>query len=1134
MELVGGELRLSASDLVGHLSCGHLSMLDRAVAQGQLAKPARWDPLLQVLRERGAQHEQSFVQHLTDSGFETIRIEGVDVSDAAVKATRQAMEYGHEIIIQGALRNGNWGGRADVLRRVELPSALGDWSYEALDTKLARETKAGAILQLCLYSDLLEQTQGVAPEHVYVVAPWSNFEPQIFRFSDYAAYYRQVKGRFIQALAQQDPPATYPDPNPYCDVCRWSEGCDQRRREDDHPSLVANITKIQINEFAQHGAATMAGIATLPLPLPWRPDRGSVASYNRVREQARIQVEARHDGAPKFELLEVEPGFGLTRLPEPSAGDIFLDLEGDPFVGEHGLEYLFGYVFTDDQGQNAYQGVWAMNRADEREAFERFVDVVMARWEAYPDLHIYHYAPYEPAALKRLMGRYGTREDEIDRMLRAKLFVDLYAVVRHALRASVESYSIKRLEPFYDFTRQTPLSEANSALANFQAHLELGDAPSITEETRAIVGRYNEDDCRSTAALRDWLEERRAELVAGGVDVPRPEDGEDGAPNENVAEWLARIAPVFEQLLEGVPDDPEERSDEQHVRWLLANLLDWHRRELKAAWWELFRLAAVSAEDLLDERPGLSGLTFVGEAGGTARAPIHRYSFPPQETDLRGGEELRSCGGDKLGKVEYISLEERIVDIKKRQDSAGFHPEAVFAHKVVGTEVIAEALLRIGEHVAQNGIEGSGPYQAARDLLLKRPPPVGAQAIREDGEDTLSAALRLTEHFGEGVLSVQGPPGAGKTFTGAQMICALVRQGKTVGITANSHKVIRNLIDKVIAEADRLGIDLQCAHKADKLEDNRHRLSFSRRSEDLISSIGAGVDVGGGTAWLWSRSDAFETVDVLFVDEAAQMALPNVLAVSQAAKTLVLIGDPQQLDQPIQGSHPDGCDVSALHHILDGAQTIAADHGLFLEETWRLHPDICRFTSELFYADQLRPLQGLERQVIGGETRMSGAGLRYLPVAHSGNQNNSPEEAAAIADLVNEVIAAGVNWTDRHGETYPVTLDDILIITPYNAQVFEIQQRLPGARVGTVDKFQGQEAPIAIYSTATSSHADAPRGMEFLYSLNRFNVATSRAKCVSVLVSSPQLFEAECRTPRQMQLANAFCRYLELAQPIAG
>ncbi|RUW17739.1 TM0106 family RecB-like putative nuclease, partial [Mesorhizobium sp. M1A.F.Ca.IN.020.06.1.1] len=611
----------------------------------------------------------------------------------------------------------------------------------------------------------------------------------------------------------------------------------------------------------------------------------------------------------------------------------FLDLEGDPFIGEHGLEYLFGYLSSDDHGENVYRGEWALSRAEERQAFERFVDFVMARWEMHPDLHIYHYAPYEPAALKRLMGRYGTREDEIDRILRAELFVDLYSVVRHAVRASVENYSIKRLEPFYGFVRQVPLPDANSALSNFQANLELGDVASINEEARATVRGYNEDDCLSSAALRAWLEDRRAEAIAAGLEVPRPAAGDDGAPKENVAAWLARIAPVIEQLLQGIPDDPTGRSDEQKARWLLANLLDWHRRELKAAWWELFRLAAVSAEELLDERAGLSGLLFVGEAGGTARAPIHRYSYPKQETSLRGGEDLRNCGGDKFGKVEAISLEERTVDIKKRQDTATLHPEAVFAHKVVGAEVIAEALLRIGEHVVANGVVGPGPYQAARDLLLRRPPPIGDHSLREAGESTLDAALRLAEHLGEGVLPVQGPPGAGKTFTAARMICALVRQGKTVGITANSHKVIRNLIDKVIEEADGLGVDLQCCHKADEEDEQQHRLTFARRSEDLIAAIGHDVNVGGGTAWLWSRPDAFEAVDVLFVDEAAQMALPNVLAVSQAAKTLVLVGDPQQLDQPIQGSHPDGCEVSALHHILDGAQTIPPDRGLFLDES---------------------------------------------------------------------------------------------------------------------------------------------------------------------------------------------------------
>jgi hypothetical protein len=406
----------------------------------------------------------------------------------------------------------------------------------------------------------------------------------------------------------------------------------------------------------------------------------------------------------------------------------------------------------------------------------------------------------------------------------------------------------------------------------------------------------------------------------------------DGAPNEKITDWLIKINALIERLTADVPAGPTERNAEQQARWILANVIDWHRREEKAVWWEYFRLAALSAEDLLEERAGLSGLVFAGAAGGTAKAPIHRYRFPPQETEIRGGEELCNLGGAKLGKVEAISFPDNSVDIKKRQDTAALHPQAAFAHSYVGGQVMA---------------------------------------------------------------------------------------------------------------------------------------------------------------------------------------------------------DPQQLDQPMQGSHPEGTDVSALDHILGGERTISAEKGLFLEETWRLHPVICAYTSELFYDGKLRSKHGLDKQVIKGSGPVSRSGLYFLPVAHNGNQNCSPEEAQAVGRLVRAILAGNATWIDREGRERPIMLDDIVIITPYNAQVFEIQQCLPGARVGTVDKFQGQEAPIAIYSMATSSHADAPRGMEFLYSLNRLNVATSRAKCASIVVGSPQIFEAECRTPRQIQLATAFCRYLEMAKQIS-
>lgn len=1131
MERHGDGMLLSASDLVGHLNCDHLTSLDIAVANGALAKPVSWDPLVELLWARGAQHEQGFVDHLRAQGFEVTVIPGIGVGDDAIASTHEAMRRGDPIIVQAAFRVNDWVGRTDVLRRIEVPSNLGAWSYEVIDTKLARETKAGTVLQLCVYAALLEASQGLRPEHCYVVAPWSDYEPQVYRMDDYAAYYRRVRQAMESAVAAQTTVQTYPDPKEHCEVCRWQERCDERRRADDHLSLVAGVTKTQMDELVARGITTLTALAAMPLPMTWIPTRGSAQAYERVREQARIQLAGRKAAAVIHELLPITAGFGLPTLPPPSPGDVFLDLEGDPFAGEGGLEYMFGYAYTDEEGKPTYTAAWALSREEEKQIFERFVDFVMDRLKTYPDLHIYHFAPYEPAALKRLMGRYATREEEIDSLLRSRRLVDLYAVVRQGLRASVESYSIKKLEPLYGFTRETSLSEANKALTKVQAGLELGDLSLIDDGVRDTVARYNQDDCESNRSLRDWLEAQRTGLIAQGVECPRPVSPE-AAPSEALSDWQLKIAELIAQLTADVPVDVEERSVEQQARWLLAHSLDWHRREQKAVWWEYFRLSDLAADDLLDERAGLSGLTFVGSQGGTARAPIHRYTFPPQETELRGSEDLRQLGGAKFGAVIAVSQEERWIDIKKRMDSVDIHPEAVFSHKVVDAAVLANALVRFGEYVIAHGIEGPGPFLAARDLLMRRGPRIGEQAMQQAGELTVDAARRLALALEGGVLPIQGPPGAGKTFTGARMICALVQAGSKVGICATSHKVIRNLLNEVIKAADEQALALQCVQKPAEPEPDQPHLRFARSSADLFAALASDAQVAGGTAWLWSSPDAAESVDVLFVDEAAQMSLANVLAISQAAPRLVLLGDPQQLDQPMQGSHPEGTDVSALHHVLGEAQTLEADRGLFLAETWRLHPEICNFTSEMFYASRLHPHPGLEIQNVKSTSPVNGAGLRFLTIPTRGNQSSSPEEADAVQQLVAEILSGGTTWTDRDGVERPLTLQDVLIIAPYNAQVFELAGRIPDARIGTVDKFQGQEAPIVIYSMTTSSYADAPRGMEFLYSLNRLNVATSRAKCICILVASPSVFEVSCRTPRQMQLANAFCRYLELATPL--
>ena len=1128
MQREGASYRLSASDLVGHLGCRRLTQLSRAFADGTIPAPPIYDdPLLEALRERGRRHERAYIEHCAQGGARVADLTECPRGDA-LAATRDAMQNGADYIVQGALSNGAWRGYPDVLRRTPRVSRLGAWSYEVLDTKLSREAKTGAVLQVALYSDLLATEQRARPEHMYVVTPGAPFQEHAFRVDDYGAFLRWAKADLATTTAAAAV-EIYPDPVSHCDVCAWSQQCEARRRDDDHLWFVAGMGKSQIRELGEHGIATLEALATTPLPLPFKPSRGARETYEKLREQARVQREGRIAGKPVHELIALQPGLGLAALPAPSPGDIFLDFEGDAYVGNGGLEYLLGYLAMQADGRVHYTGLWATTAEQEKGAFESFIDFALDRLIQHPDLHIYHFGHYEPSALKRLMGRYATRESELDSLLRGERFVDLLRVVRHGVRCSVESYSIKKLEAFYGFGRDAALPDANRSIARVQAALELGESLGDLRSDCDVVQCYNADDCRSTLALRDWLEGLRLGAIERGAEIARPEP-KSGDPSEDIAEQDRVTAELAARLCEGAPIDAAERSPEQHARWLLAQCLSWHRREFKAAIWEFYRLRDLAAEDLADERKALVGLVLEGVVARTAQGlPVHRYRFPPQESDLSAESKVYGVGGAKLGTVHAISLEEGSVDIKKMKRTAGDHPEAVFEYDDVRTDVLAEAVFRIGESAAEQRWDAAS-YIAARALLARTPLCNGA-SFTNDAEIAQDAAIRLVLSGARGVLPVQGPPGAGKTYVGARMIAALARAGKKIGVTANSHKVIHHLLCKAVEAADEQGVALACVQKTGEDFGPRPEIELVDDNDAVLDALQTHADAIGGTAWFWARQAAGESVDVLFVDEAAQMSLANVLAVSHAAPLLVLLGDPQQLEQPSKASHPEDSDASAMHHILGSAKTMPRDLGLFLPETYRLHPNICDFTSELFYESRLRPIRHLDRQIVAGA--VSGAGLRYLPVAHEGNSNCSAEEAVAVAALVRTLLQGSPTWTTRHGVDEPLTLGEILIVAPYNAQVAELKRLLPNARIGTVDKFQGQEAPIVIYSMASSSSAEAPRGMEFLYNLNRLNVATSRAQCLCFLVASPAIFEPDCRSPWQMQLANALCRYRELAQEVS-
>ena len=1137
MQLSSGRLTLAATDLGKFLACRHVTGLDVEVAFGKRKRPPKFkDPFLDLLIARGFAHEKEFLEKVKAEGSAVLNIGGI-TNPRAREDTLEAMKAGQPAISQALLAGDGWYGYADVLRRVERPSSLGPFSYEAIDTKLTRETRGSTILQLSFYSDLLGALQGVQPEFFHVVTPIAS---EKYRLADFAAYYRLVKRRLEEAAggdASALISANYPEPVDYCDVCSWRQPCDSRRHEDDHLSLVASITRLNRREFEANDVSTLEGLGDLGLPIPFKPTKCSKESLEKAQRQARVQLAGRRAHAPIHELLPVEEGRGLTRLPEPSPGDVFLDLEGDHFAAEGPREYLFGMTVLGPKGETSHLSLWAETDAQEKTDFETILDRIGELWKANPGMHVYHYAPYEPTAFKRLMGRHATRARELDRMLRAELFVDLLAVVKQGLRASVESYSIKKLEEFYGFTREADLRDAGAARRAVEFSLQTGDLIVLTPEIKGLVALYNEEDCVSALRLRDWLETLRP-------DIPRP-PRKDGDESEQQEQRSKEVQDAMDALLKGIPDEKTERSPEQHARWLLAHMLEFHRREDKVMWWEFYRLRDLTDEDdLLDERAVVSGLTFEKRTppkGKRAKAPTDRYSYPSQDFEGREGDELFTSDGLSLGTIESMDRAARRLDVKKRlnriDDEA--HPRWAFAHSHVRADVLVASLMSLAADITKNGF---APKSAARDLLLGKPPRLKKGAFGPSkGEDPVAFAKRTVLALDRSLLAIQGPPGAGKTYTGARMIVACVDAGLKVGITAVSHKVIRNLLNAVQEAARELKVSVSCVQRiktgTEKSNPPVPGIEEVTDNADVLAALDAKTArVGAGTAWLWSREEYAGAVDVLFVDEAGQASLVNVLAMAQAAESVVLLGDPQQLQQPQRGTHPEGVDASALEHLLDGSKTIPEGRGIFLDKTWRLPPAICAFTSELFYEGRLESRPEQEKQKLSGVQPYEGAGLWFVPVEHDGNTNSSDEEVKAVEAIVDTLLKKCSRWTNQKGETKQVAAkDDILVVAPFNAQVNRLQDALASKsiRVGTVDRFQGQEGAIVIYSMATSRPEDAPRGMEFLYDLNRLNVATSRARCACIVVASPRLLEPECKTPRQMRLANAMCRYAELAKAVA-
>ena len=1118
MKYKNNQIIYSPSDLSAHSSCKHLTQLNKQHARGEIEAPEEYtNRVLLMLKEKGIEFEENHLQEIKVQGKTVLEINTDD--PRAEKHTIDAMKAGIDVIYQARLKeDGKWSGWSDFLKKVDKPSNLGDWSYEVWDTKLANETKAGTILQIGLYSERVAHIQGITPEYMGVIKPEGK---EYYRYDEHAAYIRLVKRNLEEAIVNDED--TYPEPVSHCDICRWWKNCNARRRRDDHLTFVAGMGKSQIKELKSHDVNTLEKLANLELPVPFVPSKGVKETYNKLREQARVQNTSRHKGfEPIYETLDIEEGKGLNKLPEPSENDIYLDFEGDRMVEPDGLEYIIGYVH-----KGVYHALWAKNEMEEKEIFEQFIDFAFKLKQEDPSLHIYHYAPYEVTAFKRLMGKYASRENEIDTFLRSNTFVDLYSVVRQSVRASVEKYSIKDMEVFFGYEREMDLRELSRHKLQLELLLQAGKIDKLTKETKDAVQLYNQDDCESLFRLQAWLEEIRTKLIGEGEIITRPEEG-DGEASDKITQHQERIEPIMNALLDNVPPIKTERSKVEQAQFILAHMLDWYRREKKSFWWEFFRLKELPEDELLEERKAISFLEYTGNRRPEKRSIVDTYTFPPQECDLRIGQPLEDQEDNKLGTIHEIDIDAGVLQLKKGPSKIDLpHPISVMSLESVNSSTKEEAIIRLAEWVLKNGMDSEDrPYRAARKLLMNTPPTLTEDLA--DNNDLLERTFDFTNKLAHSYLPVQGPPGAGKSFTGSHLIVRLVQQGKKIGITALSHKVITNILTKVWEVAQEKKLNIQMIQKTEPDPDIPTPWTVINDENAIQSAIG-NVDVIAGTSFMWSKLPYAESVDYLFVDEAGQLSLIDTLSVSHSCSNLVLLGDPQQLKQPQQGVHPDGTEVSALEHVLQGEKTITNERGVFLAETWRMHSSINKFVSELFYENRLQSKDHLNQQQVMG-SKYAGAGLYLEKVEHTGNTNSSSEEVDKVVEIVAHLTCGDVGFINEKGEEAILTASDIKIITPYNAQVQAIKQRLPNLEVGTVDKFQGQEAPVIIYSVATSSIEEAPRGMDFLFSPHRFNVAVSRARTRFIMVANPTIFEAECKSPHQIKLANAFCRFKELVQ----
>lgn len=1144
---------LSPQDVVTEFECPHKLALNTAVQSGALDFTEVPDSGLELLRRQGLEHERKRLEQL-QAECTVVRLPHPDRTaqgyQAAWEATLAAMGAESDAIYQATLFTGDFLGFADflILGRDEQGAILRDDQgraiYEPVDAKSARVAKRNAALQVGSYAETLVRLGRPAPRRVHL---WLGGE------EDWAApagplmalahRLRERVAADLPALGEVPTPDWAP-PREACARCRFESLCDAGRHRDRDLSMVQGIRADTRARLVEGGLPTIDALAVAGDSD--RPARVSAESFERLRDQAALQLAGEAAGEIVFEVIAPQL---LADLPLRSPGDLWFDMEGDPYApGPAGLEYMFGYGFLQD-GQFGFDTTEADNPASERVAFEEFIDLVMTRWAEHPSMHVYHYADYERRTLQRLAQQHGTREVEVDRILQAGILIDLYAVVRRALRFSTESLSLKYIEGVYGVTHsQEDVATAMDSVIQYERVVALREQGD-DEQANAVldtIRSYNKLDCESTMKLDDWL---RA-LVPGGESGPSSVRVVD----ERV-EPVDPFAGLIDALEAGLPVDPAVRSDIDRARALLSAAMLFHPRERRPAWWKLFELIKADVDDLRRASDVLVA----------DRVDATDWHMPPRARKLRRDITVTSHSEDPrmvldATKDAFLLYDTAAEGMPRPSDSdRGYHsaavetvqddhavisersgpddstwadlPIAVLPGAPISADPIRKAIAALTQTLIPPDPESPWvfPDAAWADLLLARAPRLGGRALPRTG-DTIGDICAALRDCQDSFVAVQGPPGTGKTYVGSRAVARLAEQGWRIGVVAQSHAVVDNFIEAV-HETDP-AIALAKEPGTGRPATQPWHLG-PKDKVDVWALAQTGGYIIGGTAWIFSRPAAQALgLDLLVIDEAGQFALANAIACAGAARNVLLLGDPQQLPQVTQAAHPEAMEASVLEHIIGGHATMPPDRGYFLDETYRMHPALTRAVSDLQYEGRLRSAPVTSLRHLDGVP----PGVIAIPVQHQDNTTSSPQEAAAIVDLVRGLI--GTIWTPARDNSpqapRPMTEADIIIVAAYNAQVRLLRRELDNAgfanvQIGTVDKFQGREEVVVIVSMATSSAEDLPRGIEFLLSPNRLNVAISRAQWACYLVHSPALLDSSPSSVAGMQRLGGFIRLVNPA-----